>query len=147
MSAHPLESILKRLDTYPLLETNWDSYGGLPTTEAVIATARKLLYDIYQAHQAARQRHKPTSPWYDVAPTSGGGVYFEWRSQDQGIVIELDIGADGLFNGFLLIVAEPGNLRREYWRWWVEAETSSALLILIFDLIAVVIRDPTRRYP
>jgi hypothetical protein len=61
------------------LEANWNSYGARPVHESTVRAASDLL----------RQLIRPSVPGPAVVPTSGGGIQFEWHTDDIDLEIEL----------------------------------------------------------
>jgi hypothetical protein len=72
--AQALTSALRELDELSQLEADWDSYGGLPPTDAALAGARALL-------TRAMKRLAPSSAAepFDLGPIAGGGILVSWR--------------------------------------------------------------------
>ncbi len=80
MTEDEIQKCIARICSFAQLEHNWDSYGGLPTTDDAIAAAATWLYE-----------HGPIYKKPAVFPTTYGGVQFEWIDCDD----EIRFGPDG----------------------------------------------------
>lgn len=63
------------------LSPDWDSYGSPPPSPHTILKALELLREL------ERFDHAPAEP--EVAPTSGGGVAFEWQFGHRALELEI----------------------------------------------------------
>jgi hypothetical protein len=94
--AFPIDTAFKRLWEIEALGADWDSYGTEATKHAAVATAHRLIWQVYM--WSLTTRHIPSSP-YSVVPLSGGGVQVEWRGPASAIEVEISPG--GVY-GYLL---------------------------------------------
>lgn len=91
MPAHPDDGFghgatEERLLQLQCLEANWDSYDGLPPSEAAIREARRILHGVESSLGIAHGRD--TSPVV-IAPTSNGGVLLEWTTKQTDLEVEI----------------------------------------------------------
>jgi len=67
-----------RIDAFAALGDNWDGYGALPISDAVIANARFVL-----------ERLSHSCPTPDVVPNSNGTISFEWETRSAYAYLEV----------------------------------------------------------
>lgn len=77
---------LNKIQTLECLPFNWNSYGSIPPTQAVLHLARLLLLSFLS------DRDMPDP---DLSPVPGGGIQIEWHKE--GRELELEIFPDGHF--------------------------------------------------
>lgn len=83
-----MQEVFKKLDSFKLLEENWDSYGALPIDPDCIERAKSFLLAIGVLF---------TPPLWPC-PTSHGGVQFEWNHNGKDLEIAFEPeGALGIF--------------------------------------------------
>ncbi len=80
-----LDELLSQIDLYAELNPNWDSYGAPKIDAAAIANAKVLL----------RLLAEWKCPRPAVTPTNREGVGFDWRCEDLGLDLELEVVPDG----------------------------------------------------
>jgi hypothetical protein len=92
----PIDAAFRRLWDVEALGTDWDSYGSEATKHVAVATAHRLIWQVYMWSLSARR--SPSTP-YSVLPLSDGGVQVEWRGPAGAI--EVEISSEGVL-GYLL---------------------------------------------
>ena len=84
-----LRAAVARLNEISALDVDWDSYGGLPISPAVIERALSLLINTY------------SSTWFvpELFPTSSGGVALHWSFENRELEVEIrpDLQFETLF--------------------------------------------------
>ena len=88
--ADVLAPTLMRLEEFPSLEPNWDSYGADPITPLAIRIARRIAECVTASHMATGL---PDLYALHAVPLAHGGVQLEWDTEGQSL--EVAIGPDG----------------------------------------------------
>ncbi len=98
-SSSRVQPILEKLFSFERLGPNWDTYGAEPVSHEALDLSRRLV----RAIEARLMRGAPGTvrPFF-VAPTSDGGIQFEWKTTD--IAAELEISPD---RALALLIDQP----------------------------------------
>jgi hypothetical protein len=91
-----IDAAFRRLEEIEALGADWDSYGSEATKHMAVATAHRLIWQVYMWSLSARRT--PSTP-YSVLPLSDGGVQVEWRGP--AAAVEVEISSEGVL-GYLL---------------------------------------------
>lgn len=84
-----LNTIAKSINELLSLEPDWDSYGGLPTSEAAARKAIKIVSGF-----VAQSARLPA-----IVPVNDGGVQLEWHNN--GWDVEIEVHPDGAVSTFI----------------------------------------------
>ena len=82
-----LDRLMVRIRSFAQLEENWDSYGAPPIDQSSIRNAGEF------ARQCAVSLTPRTEP--DVQPTASGYVEFSWESENQSVVLNVELLPNG----------------------------------------------------
>lgn len=84
-----LNTIAKSINELLLLEPDWDSYGGLPTSEVAARKAIRIVSGI-----VAQSARLPA-----IVPVNDGGIQLEWHNN--GWDVEIEVHPDGAVSTFI----------------------------------------------
>jgi hypothetical protein len=103
-----MEAALSRIRTLAQLESNWDSYNGVPLQASAVLHAVHLLGAIFQYDDV---------PLPAIVPTSAGGLQLEWHRANA--TLEMEVSPDKDVEVFLLTPGGrtwEGRLANSQWR-------------------------------
>jgi len=93
-----LNAIAKLINQFLSLDTNWDTYGGKPTTEVAARKAMNIITSLLSEGARAPA----------VVPVNNGGVQIEWHNG--GWDVEIEVHPDGSVSTFI----DNGVFNREW---------------------------------
>jgi hypothetical protein len=121
-----LGTVRRRLRELGKLDTDWDSYGGMPPTPSAIDAAFRFVAELEArtAHRA-HPRVLPTS----ISALPSGGLELEWQTPRD--VIAIDIGPHATWGYLRKVETERGTEYEEG-----EDVSRETLLHLITEVVA-----------